>query len=53
MTVYANFGGQTGCLMGDSKIENTENDNLTAVPYGELREFYFLLMRRKLILKRT
>ena len=25
--VYANFGGRRECIMGDSKIENTENNN--------------------------
>ena len=51
--VYANFGERRECIMGDSKIENTENNNVTAVLHGELQEFYYLLMRRKLILITT
>ena len=46
-------GGQRECIMGDSKKENTENNNLTPVPYGEFQEFYYLLMRRKWILITT
>ena len=40
--VYANFGGQRECIMGNSKTEHTENNNLTAIPHGELQEFYNL-----------
>ena len=51
--VYANFEGQRECIMGYSKIEHTEHNNLTAAPHGELQEFYYLLMRRNWILKTT
>ena len=51
--IFFGGGGQRECIMGDSKKKNTENNNLTPVPYGEFQEFYFLLMRRKWILITT
>ena len=48
------LGDKVGeCIMGNLKIEHTENNNLTAIPHGELQKFYYPLMRRNWILITT
>ena len=48
------LGGKESVLWGIRKQSILKNyNNLTAIPHKELQEFYYLLMRRKWILKKT
>ena len=48
--VYAEFGGQTECIMGNSKIENGTLMKFNNIVSYSLNNYYWLLFEKKTLL---